>query len=295
MTIGLRVYRVAVHSQADHQPRVLGTQPGQVNLLAYFRNRIRNVPPAVREEAGRSLHFTPSQAPRGTLHGVIEYGMFGFGSVLRERETRRDVFQRDRNHVEDIPLYYRIWIPEGETRGFAAFQSFQGRSCVDGARSYLVEGFNEASEETRLVIAKLTPTNAMDYGQSPVARLRLTRPRQTSDAAQNIFAENEEVDAELVLKRRSRAGLGNLEGVRERLVGVRRGGVLVYDGMEFTGAVADVRVGNKYIPISVIGPLANTGVIEVTDRVDLDAQGHPTLDSIAEVARDILEEYALEV
>lgn len=71
-----------------------------------------------------------------------------------------------------------------------------------------------------------------------------------------------------------------------------REGIFEYEGVSFTKAHAEIRVGGKLRRIGIFGPSSDAGTIDVTDDVKF-KDGHPTFSSLAAQANQLLSSFYL--
>ena len=198
------------------------------------------------------------------------------------------------NHVEHIPLFYQFWFPSNATsHGYVVFQSFQGRSCVGMVIEKMQEQFANVNDGYSLRFKKLIPTDPNNglYAGFGVKRLTLMKKNAPGDLADKYIGPSgvETVDFELSISARRKGNLGNFGALFKSLKS-RAGGILIYDGITFSEASADIRVGNRLRKIPVFGSGSDAGVIDITDDVKTGPDGHPTFTSLVEETDETLAE-----
>lgn len=293
--IGLRIYLITVHEK--RRPKVVPSFDSD-QLSKFFPNIIQdfineNLAATSLEEMERTWFFEPSKGSvELDLFGEVSYGTYGFESKLKNNKTKAVNYVRKTNDVEEIPLYYQFWFPAGKKYGFAVFQSFQGRSCVQIMQNALKEKFDLTDPKYRINWKKLTPSDGSGsvYNAAPVKSVRLLKKDAHSDIADSHLSTSapEPVDVTLTVSAKRKKSLGRYQDVAKA---VKHDGVLMYEGVEYDQAIADVRVGNKLRPVSMFGDHSNAGVIEITNEVVFAPTGHPTMASVRKEARAILTDF----
>jgi len=93
------------------------------------------------------------------------------------------------------------------------------------------------------------------------------------------------VDLEVILSAKRRHSLGTFASIARDLKG-DADGVILYGGMEFPEAIADVAIGKKVRPVGIFGDHRNAGVIDVTGDIVYGGDGHPTRESLKKVTKE---------
>ncbi|ANB35148.1 hypothetical protein A6024_14205 [Rhodovulum sulfidophilum] len=66
---------------------------------------------------------------------------------------------------------------------------------------------------------------------------------------------------------------------------------MVINGIEFDEASALISIGGTYRKVGIIGPENTAGVIDITDNVELQEDGHPLYESLERVATQIIVDF----
>ncbi|MCH8489001.1 MAG: hypothetical protein LAT81_03590 [Oceanicaulis sp.] len=293
--IGLRAYRFWAqkknsrgHAPAD--PSELNTSvPDFVqSFIASHKSTTNN------SEVKRSWSFDEKVTDsKGNTTGHVKYGTYGFESTLRDNRTMKANYRRKTNDIEEIPLFYEFWFPDGEDYGFLCMQSFQGRSCITLLVESIRDKFEEENQGYYFRIKKLMPNDLIGslYKESSVKNLRLIKASSNGDIADNfIKADPDDVNFEFVWKARRNKSLGSLKSIASSL-NKNAAGLVEFEGIEFEQAVADIRVGGKLRRVGIMGPNADAGVIDITDDVVFGTNGHPTFASLQIESEKILTEF----
>ncbi|MCJ8518997.1 hypothetical protein ABID21_001903 [Pseudorhizobium tarimense] len=291
--IGLRFYRIHVHKNNDRTPIkfAAGEEGDPYKFLSDFVSA-RTSP---TEEVQRSWFFTPKPSALRTIHGVVNYGTHGFESKLIDVKTKKHNYQRKATDLEEIPLYFQFWLPEGERYGFAAFQSFQGRSCINFITKAADEAYAKAFKGHRLAFHKLLAGDLRDggLGSAPVKELRLLKRDVPKDKADKYLngTSLDEVEYEVTLRAKRRRSLGIFNDFKRMAGKGQKPAVFTMDGVDFDEVKANVEFAGRRRMVGIFGSGTDAGVIEVSDKVARGSDGHPVFQSIADEVDELMETF----
>lgn len=293
-SIGIRVYLVTLQKRGEAKrlpfasTALLSSPASFVNTFMASKNTINQ-----DDTLERSWYIEQKSSGVGSSKGYIHYGTFGFESNFIDGKTKKKNYRRKTTDVEEIPLFYEFWFPPGKDYGFAVFQSFQGRSCIQLLMSKIREGFEAANKGYMLIFRRLTPSDKDGgvFNSAPVKCLRLIKKSISSDIADRYLGTHQSdiVDFEISLKAKSRRDLGPLGSLSSSIKNPQ--GLIVHEGVEFKEAVAEIRVGNRIRRVGVFGSDADTGVIDLSDSVKRGADGHPDFVALSKEVDEILKDF----
>lgn len=293
--IGIRVYRVYVTARGSAKTLDLADKRLPSRVSEFISEFIEEHASVIQNNtAERSWYFERrDDVDSGSTRGYVHYGTFGFESNFVDAKTKMKKFRRMTTDIEEIPLYYEFWCPSGQV-GFAAFQSFQGRSCINLVMERMKDSFEKENIGFLLKFSKIMPGDVAKsaYFSAPVKKLRLIKRSYSGDVADQYFDNQspEFIDFEVSMSARRKASLGTLGSFYKSLDGGDKR-VVFYGGIEFPEAVADIRVGGRIRRVGILGWSRDAGVIDVTDAIERGADGHPTFDSLRREANEILKDF----
>ncbi len=292
--IGLRVYKLSINEKGNRD-RTLALDDGALHLPFYaFVSEFldENIVANSETEMERTWFFEKDPNSKELdVFGHVHYGTYGFESNFKNNKTKKLNYRRKTTDVEEIPLYFQFVFPGGKNYALVVFQSFQGRSCVQIVLDRLKERFESLNSDLHLRTSKLMPSDAKGsiYNALPVKKLRLIKRNTSSDLADVHHGKAPStVDVVLTVSARRSKSLGSFKAVASS---VQHDGVIIYDGIEFEQAIADIRIGNKTRPVGLFGDHSNAGVIDISESVVWGDDGHPTLESIRKEAKSILKDF----
>ena len=286
--IGLYIHRLRVF--VDNEREELGPNPGQFNLGRFVNEFVDLHTVQPLEGADRRSRLSNVQIDDDFICGWIRYGTTGVASDIIDPETDNLELRREKSFVEEIPLFFCFYIPEGEDTWYVASQSFGNRSCSSSFNRDFYNYFGERNNSI-LQVQKVMPVDGIDMMGRQVQKITLVRRHVASEEARDQIGNlARELKMSLSISVDGRGSLGLYDEIRDRIAG--RGDVaLTVDGIEFEEIQATVRVGNSYRKVGLVGPSNNAGVVDVSDLVQRDTDDYPTYDSIRDVGREICEEY----
>lgn len=290
ITIGLRFYKISV-VERDGGSNV---DFSAFDPFPFFKSFIAdNSRFNDDENAQRSWALEPRVGcDLREFWGTVNYGAFGFTSKLVDKKTKKTRYNRQSTDLEQISLFYQIWIPESSGFGIASFQSFQGRSCINLIFHSIQESFKLKHNDYYLKFEKISPNYLSDtaIGKAPVKRLTLVAKKHRADPFKELTqgAGITEYNYEVSISAKRNSHFGPLAAIGKK-IGSNPESILVHGSDHFVRLVAEISVNGKRRRVGLAGHDPDTGSIDVTDSVKL-VDGHPTFESISEHSNEIIAE-----
>ena len=291
--IGMRVYMVTLHKRGAAAP-VPFEDTGAGATVPDFIEVFKTAHLASVQDADRSWYLEERETDGlGSSKGYVHYGMSGFESRIIDSKTKKKKYERQVTDSEEVPLFYEFWYPpDKQDYVLVLFQSFQGRSCITMMCKTFREEFESSHPDYTVRFKKLISgdTNSGIFSSALVKRLTLIRRNASGDlATQYIGSTPESVDFQLSITSRPRKSLGSFADLLKSVK--KPDGVVIFDGISFEEAAADVRIGKRVRRVGVFGGNSEAGVIDITDDVVTGSNGHPSYKSLVGEANDILVEF----
>ncbi|MCT7373439.1 hypothetical protein [Chelativorans salis] len=292
--IGLRFYRIGIRRKADKTPMNIGPGAEPCDLIDFANDFVaRKSEPTVETTEQRTWFFEPRATNSiRTVHGHINYGTHGFESKFKDVKTRKEKYQRKATDLEEIPLYFQIWVPSDSDFALMAFQSFQGRSCVSFVRSSMIKDFEDRFPGYAMTF-RVVASTASFLDAAPVKTVTFLKPKSMKDKADRYLLGRrvDEVDYEVTVRARKRgSALSTYKELRERFTS-SGDGFVEFDGHEFERVKADVTVGKKRRTVGVFGSGYDAGLIDVSEDVKRYPSGHPVFESIEDEVDGLMEDF----
>jgi|GEM_PF-1263675 len=296
-SIGIRVYSIKTNKRGENKSLPLEGRHLNGSISEFLDNFIfehtNNI--VKNNDTERRWYFEPINVDNDNKKtGYIHYGTFGFESNFVDIESNTHNYSRKITDVEEIPLFYEFWCPKDVNFGLAAFQSFQGRSCITHVLTEAKKQFENKNEKYVMNFHKLQINDANNsaYQLAPVRQLRLIKRNTSSDLADkycNVGSKNS-VNIEISISARRKGSLGIF---KEMLSSLPNGAesVITHEGIEYPEAIAEIRVGGKTRQVGIFGINADAGVIDITDTIKRGRNGHPTFESLKNETREILQDF----
>ncbi|WP_027145814.1 hypothetical protein [Mesorhizobium sp. WSM3626] len=247
--------------------------------------------PTVETSEQRTWFFEPKKTNSiRTVQGYINYGTHGFESKFKDVTTRKEKYQRKASDLEEIPLYFQIWVPSNSEFALMAFQSFQGRSCVSFVRSSMIRDFEDKHHGYAMTF-RVVASTASFLDTAPVKTVTFFKPRTVKDKADRYLLGRpaDDVDYEVTVRARKRgSALSTYKELRDRFPG---DGIVEFDGHEFEGVKADVKMGRKRRTVGIYGSGYDAGLIDVSEDVKRYPSGHPEFESIENEVDGLMEDF----
>ncbi|SDP08929.1 hypothetical protein [Phyllobacterium sp. OV277] len=293
-SIGLRFYRISIRKKGDKEPLEIGPGCEPCDLLDYVEDFVaRKTEPTVETTESRTWFFErlDSNSLRA-VHGFINYGTHGFESKLKDVTTKEEKYKRESTDLEEIPLYFQIWMPSSTNYALMAFQSFQGRSCVQFVQSAMSADFQDKFKGHNLSFKVIAPAAAL-LDTAPVKSVTFLKPKQSSDRADKYWLgkKMDELDYEVTVRAHKRSAFISMYKDLKELVPSDQGGFVEFDGVTYEGVKADIKMGKKRRSVGIFGSGIDAGLIDVSDNVKRDKSGHPTLNSIVAEVDSLMEDF----
>lgn len=299
MQVGVRFYQIKIYSGHKSFNNDSANPPQDIQkAVRDFVNRYstKNLVRVASSEDGaegekRSHKFLPEKDDFHSIHGLIRYGSFGYGTDVENVATGQLAHKRTTQEADTIPLYYRFWWPPGYSYGLWAFQSYSGKSCATAILSEFRSEYRDNFPDWKCEAKKIVPNEILEYSRSRVKAITLVKRRAfggTVPQALRPESPDAEVDIYLEVKARGASTFGILGGIKDLLTGQMN-----VAGVDYGAAYATVMVNGKPKKIGVVGVTTNTGVIDITSSVALDAATMmPTLKSVSDAVKSEMTDFA---
>ncbi|MCK6444401.1 hypothetical protein [Elstera cyanobacteriorum] len=293
-SIAIRVYKIAIYKKNDRKSISIDNINLPTSVSNFMSSFIKEFDiPTENQKLERSWYFElVEDSPPSAFSGYIHYGTFGFESNFVDINTKKHNYHRKNTDIEEIPLFFEFWLPKNTHFGFAVFQSFQSRSCVQLITNAIKEKFKTVNPGYIISFQKIMPNDARGsaYYSAPVKKLRLINKNFYADSEDNYLGEPDIVDFEYVMSAKRNRSLGSFFSIFSKIKSGSRS-MVVHRGIEFSEVSAEIKVGDKVRTVGILGPNKDFGVIDLTDSVDIGKNGHPTFQFLKRETDTILKDF----
>ncbi len=234
--------------------------------------------------------------------GLVEGGSSDIGGKVKHKERfdDEDAFEITPEKIVSTPFYYLLWIPDNSDMGILIVQSFTSKSITEAIKAHLRKFFNQAVTGYSLQIntrVSQAVVNAMKE-EGIIDKVILRRHSLPADKSSNLFGAKyspySKLGIDIVVKGVSsipeakKAILDVFSGKRTKIIDIPDLDELGFDEdydilveYEFNGRKALAKKSNNFN----ISP----NVYVPDDQIVLNANKHPTFDSIHSYSVDYLE------
>lgn len=296
MQIGLMIYKVQVWENYRHLE--LGRQPDQFDLYSNLATIFDHYERNPYETPERRIRFT-QEPPRALDYpfqsGFISYSSRGLASQFEHALTGEQIFERNREDWESIPIYFALYCPDGSNAAYVAVQSFGNRSCVSLFCTGILDFFRDRWVERNITFEKVLALDQNVMANRAVKNIRLVQRFAEPGMLQpQVGVADQPLRVELSISPEGRGNFGRLIDVINRFEDQPQHALLV-GGMQFDQVDATIRIGDKYRRVGVVGMADRAGNVDISDDVERDEQTlYPLFLSIDALARELLVNYGQE-
>ncbi len=297
----LASYTLRVFKKSDKEvPLTLSafqTDQDLLNLLdAYLQ--ARQSAPSHDSTARKLLQVERHSRSGRTISGIVKTGEYGHEGALYDVNRNNISYTRRTNEAEMLPFYFLAAIPNDADEGVVILQ----RTGQMGVRKAFLDDFagdfRQSSPGFAVEINPLLPRDLLDryLADGRVTKLRLTRfsvPRDIADAYAAGGHVEEGAYTELVIAAKRNHWIPVIDRVREVVRGQRNVHDLVeLHEMDYSYDVAKVEIdvgSGRRRTIDLSNSHKLRAHVDVTDEVQIAADGHPEFSSIDNVAHALLD------
>ena len=293
--ISLATYSMRVHpygSPEDHLPLSrLHDGLDLFDVLADFFEDLRKATHDVDDKRLTRVRHLKILPRARRIEGILESGEYGYEAALVNVHSGR-THRRHVKEAELLPFYFLVYVPRRPVKGVMILQRFGSFGVSSVVGRMLARDF--APTPNRIQIDSLVPDALVNHwtGARRARKIRLVSfklPKHIEDVFR--LGGSEDVYSELVITARRGKTIPLTRGLRTLLRShdPREEGVVELQRKHPHDLVKmEVDVGGKRRTVDVRHPDAIAAYFNVTDRVEIEKNGHPSLASIRKAAYDLL-------
>lgn len=245
---------------------------------------------------GRSLTVEGFNQAATGMSGVLLVGEYGLESKVIDVNDGKTAFEKAKHHAEQIPFYFRLYVPAGGDQGVLVLQRLGNAGITGIVRQPIHDKFKAKNPTLMLDIAPMVPdfVLARYLHQGKPKSISFIRNSIPPDLADKVSGKSVETKGrvEVTIKAPS-PWFFQPDKLAEALKvsgGVKS--VYTFDQFEPDKITLKVEVGGRERTINLNNHANLRASFDVSDNVIEGKDGYPTPESVAAAAQTILTEVA---
>jgi len=300
--IFLSSYTVRLIDRGSGQMCPIGNFFQGADLLTTFNQYLASLRANLSHdsEAHKLLSVLRYSTGGRNISGIVETGDYGYESTLYDVQSQSIAHHRTVNEAEMLPFYFIVQLPQNEDEGILLLQRFGQFGIKSTFCDNFIDYFESYYPQIALLIYPLVPldliTEYLTNGR--VTKVRFIKFSIPSDMADFIEHGHDEEggQVEYVIKARRNGRIP----IVDRLLNLvqRRGEVrsfyeirdFEYDNIKVE---VDINGRRRIIDLSHLERLST--YYDITENIEIGANGHPVFESIHEVAAGLLNDLSTSI
>lgn len=304
-TVTLCFYEIVAYPprKSDKTVRLDRLDGSEKDLLVFLHGFFSKMPKKLKAKADPdkkgafAIKSIQPLSDKRSFSGIIRSGEQGVGSELVNHADGTTAFERRRDHIEAIPLYFLVDLPEGSKNALLAFQTFGIRSMSAKVNEKLIAALK--SEYGSNYTIKL---RAIQIGEMYTKKMKQDGVVQEIIATRYIksgdIASDGKKDVKCTMHFSPIKQGGFKAGLQKLLVGdtltEARKNVSEVLAIDIPSGISELRaavsINGRRRLINLRNQESFATRFEITEDLSYNSKdGHPVLASIDKVARDILQ------
>ena len=246
------------------------------------------------------LSYTnPVVATDGSVHGIIEVGEFGYSQKIVNSKTGGLAYSKMKDEAGLIPFFVRLAPTPKPDRAILLCQKFRTFGIKTHIHEALGPTILKIDPMWSLRIEKIVPmaliTKFLSEGEVKTVRfISHDAPSDVADDLKQLTPDKDAACVEVVVraKRGKSFGSGLLDLIKQKKPVT---GLLTLPQMDYDTLKVDIEIGGKRKTLDLTNMHKIGGVVDVTDELKFDNNGHPTLTSLLASSRDLIVELRAEI
>ena len=312
-SVALTAHSITVHhsgpgTKSLGPPLPVGDFDGAgTGIIPYIKNRLERLEPNPNPKKKRASTLEVSsiyaelirfeEAEAHTVRGVVDYGGYGMGGRIVDKDSGAVRLKKKRGDAELLPYYFRVYASPSNEKALLITQKIGQRSLLKLFSDYIGKGFSGAYPGYKMSVNWVVPTAVLRryLMDGDVKQVEVGFDEVPPDVADEYYgggAKPERKRAKLrqILKPVDRKSkLWEPEWVRAIQDGAPFPSHLEMFGMPVDEAAVQVSYGGKQRRIVVSDFEQFKGSIDITDSVQTDDDNVPTFLSVDAEAKAVLD------
>lgn len=270
-------------------------------VMRHYLNLLENEP-ILLEDAQKSFRITrnvPDPTNR-KISGIAHNGDYGYSSEIRNIQTNEVTYNRTIEDAELLPFYFLVHLPRGANEGVLVLQRFGVNGIKTVFTDYFREIFSEVYPDTFFDIYPLTPQSVIDevINNGRFTKIRFIRHGVPTDIA-DIYSADGDLEEEgyfeqsIQVKRKGSLRIG--ERLTQFLNGQRPITAIYELPYDYETVKVEVELNGRYRTIDLAHLERFRANYDISDEVEMGANGHPTFESIDSSALRLLDDLTMTI
>ncbi|AFY96190.1 hypothetical protein [Chamaesiphon minutus] len=229
-----------------------------------------------------------------SISGIIESGVYGIASEIRDVQTDKTNYKKQKNDADVLPFYFLFYLPKDTDEGLLILQ----RTGVFGIRSsfgsfldkYFSKKYSSYCIEINTLINEEVIKKIISNGN--IQKLRCVKYSATSDSIDGLDEGHEETafNMEVVLSANRIPLWHKVQSFFDSKSDVKK--LIEIRDFKFDYDTVKIEVEiNGSVRIFDLGNLGKAKAsYDISDRIIMDSDEHPNFDSIHKVAEEYMSE-----
>ena len=297
ITIGLVPYSVRIRDKEEHdycQLDSLPTSPSDFFQILHTYLQDRRTQKSIDSDRKSVIKVDRLESSPSLLSidGLFKSGTYGFAAELEDLQTGI-VRSRSVNDCEYLPIYFNFQLKSGQNEAILLLQKFGifgvKTSLLADLSAYIKDIDPNLSLEINPLVSDSHIQELMGGAIKKIRYLKYSVPDDVADDIEELDNLENDAEMEMVIKAKRDRFLGIPSWMRELFEGrTATSDIVEINGIEYDNVKVEIDLGRKKRTLN-LGDIRKLRMnIDITENVQMGADGHPTFDSIREQAEDII-------
>ncbi len=252
----------------------------------------------------KSKTLTANSA-KGIFSGIIESGDYGTESILVNRTTKKQVYTKKRDDIDIKPFYYLIWVPKIDNVAFIMLQrtGIYGINSIftSTLRDYIISKHPSLMVDFAPFVSKqLAQTYLTNGALKQISLRRFNLPADVIEQLGLKEYDEEVLSVEIkITSKKSGFSFGDRVG---KFIDNKNGKFFNIESLKNLGMDGEheekvkVKLGGSTRTIDLSDTLEIRPYFDIDEQVEKNVTtGHPTFESINEIANQYVEDIKKEI
>lgn len=250
-------------------------------------------------DSKKVVRFNKPYFSNGHFYGITEVGEYGYTQDIIDPHNSTVAYKKPKNQAGVIPFYYHLIQTNKPDVALMTCQKFR----TFGIKTHLSQLFGAhictVHPTWSLRIERIVPSALIEkmLKEGDVKTLRFishSNPSDIADDLPKLTPDNETDSIELVIKARRNKNFGDaILGAFKAKTPIKD--LVVFPNFEYETVKIEIEFAGRRRIIDLGSPSRLAGLIEITDDLSFQANGHPTISSLKAASSDLMNQLAKQV